>query len=73
MQVKGVRPAFRIVSVEEAHLDGLVDRKRDDAFLGHQLLRFVLAAQDLQQDRDLWRYEGMIIDAEVGVLLLYDV
>ena len=59
--------------VREVDLDGLVDRKRDDASLRHQLLRLVLAAQDLEQYRDCRRYEGVVIDEEVGSILLYDV
>ena len=59
--------------VGEVDLDGLIDRKRDDASLRHQLLRLVLAAQDLQQDRHLRWYVGVVVEEEVCVILLYDV
>ena len=73
MQVEGVGPAWCTVSVREVDLDGFVDRKGDDAPFGHQLLRRMRAAQDLQQDRHLRRGEGVIIDEEMGGGLLYDV
>ena len=61
------------VIVEEVDLDSLVDRKRDDASRRHQFLRLVFTTQDLQQDRHRRRYEGVIVDEEVIVLLLHNI
>ena len=73
VQVEGVGPPWCTISVGEVDFDGLVNREGDDAPFGHQLLRRMRAAQDLQQDRHLRRVEGVAIDEEVGGGLLYDV